>query len=64
MSSKITIGSRVEANRDLPVKQIKKGDKGKVINVKLIDSEIYLDIDMDNKQYVKTSCDNCWNLIT
>ena len=64
MSSKITIGSRVQANRDLFNRNIKQGEQGKVIGVELIDSETYLDIDMDNTQRIEVSCDNCWNLIT
>ena len=63
MSSKITIGSRVQANRDLFNRNIKQGEQGTVIGVELIDSETYLDIDMDNTQRIEVSCDNCWNLI-
>lgn len=64
MNSKITIGSRVQANRDLFNRNIKQGEQGTVIGVELIDSETYLDIDMDNTQRIEVSCDNCWNLIT
>lgn len=64
MTEDIKKGSKVQANRDIPNKLIKKGDKGTVYIVENIDSELYLHIKMDDGGYISPSCENCWDLIT
>ncbi len=60
----IQVGDTVEANRDLPKKDVAKGDKGKVYGLNILDSEIYLYITMENGNRVELSCENCWNKVT
>lgn len=61
--NEIIIGSRVQTNRDLPNRLIKKGEFGTVIEVACCDSELYLTVKLDNGETVRNSCDNSWNLI-
>lgn len=62
MSEQITVGERVSANRDIPRKNVSKGQTGKVISIEYIDSEAYFNILMDESQeMVFTSSENCWD---
>jgi hypothetical protein len=60
----IVKGSHVQANRDLPRKFVKKGDKGIVSIIENIDSDLYLHIEMNDGSYVGPSCDNSWELVS
>lgn len=57
----IEIGSVVVANRDLPNKNIAKGDTGTVTGITDIDSERYYRIELVGN-YVDLSSENCWDL--
>lgn len=64
MTTNIKLGSRVEANRNIENKDINKFDKGTVTFIENIDSELYLNIEMDNGKFVFQSSENCWNSIS
>lgn len=58
----INVGDTVIANRDLPNKGVKKGEKGTVIELAAFDSEAYLTIKMEESGIcVSASSENCWN---
>lgn len=57
----IKVGDLVVANRDLPLRSIKKGDKGTVMRIGCLDSEDYYDIRMETGNAVYMSAENCWN---
>lgn len=59
----IILGDDVEANRDIPNKNIKKGDRGVVVGINCLDSEDYFDIKLTNGKYIYCSCENCWNKV-
>lgn len=59
----IQLGSLVEANRDIPNKDIKKGDQGLVIGINNIDSEDYLDIELEDQRIAYCSSENYWNKV-
>lgn len=59
----IQLGSLVEANRDIPNKDIKKGDRGLVIGINNIDSEDYLDIELEDQRIAYCSSENYWNKV-
>lgn len=62
MKTLIEKNSRVQCNRDL--RHYKKGSKGTVFQTEMIDSELYLHIEMDDGTWSTYSCENCWDLIT
>ncbi len=59
----IQLKDLIEANRDLPLKDIKKGDRGIVIGIHCFDSEDYFDIELEDQRIVYLSCENCWNKV-
>jgi hypothetical protein len=63
-NKEIEIGDEVEANRDIPGKEITKGTKGIVEFIINIQSEIYYDVRLLNAKMIETSSENCWDKIT
>lgn len=60
----IQLKDLVEANRDIPAKDIKKGDRGVIFGINNIDSEDYFDIELADQRIVYCSSENCWNKVT
>lgn len=63
----IKVGDYVESNRDIPKKNILKGQVGRVFGGQYIDSEFYLDIECKEKDgnefFVYNSAESCWNKV-
>lgn len=60
----IQIGDRVKCNRDLPKREIVKGEEGEVIGIQSIDSEDYFDVKLvSDGAVIFTSSENCWDKV-
>ena len=59
----IQIGDRVKCNRDLPQKEVTKGQEGIVELIINIQSEDYFDVRLDNGRMIETSSENCWDKV-
>lgn len=59
----ITVGSRVQTNRDLSNKLFKKGIAGTVTDITTWVSDIFLMVKLDSGETIRTSWDDRWSLI-